>query len=143
MASHFCCRLAAAFVVLLGSGSVFAAAAGSGDLWQVNSKMAMDGVPPEMLAQMPGQTMQVCAARVWTQPPGGPNQHNCARKDFQMHGNTATWLETCENPTMTGQGEITRDGEDAYTGSIRFASADGNMTINLDGKRVGVCDNPQ
>jgi hypothetical protein len=43
---------------------------------------------------------------------------------------------------MTGKGEITRQGSDAYTGSIKYASEQGNMTINLTGRKIGGCNNP-
>jgi hypothetical protein len=42
----------------------------------------------------------------------------------------------------SGEGEITRAGDDAYTGSIKFTSDRGNMTIALTGSRLGDCDNP-
>jgi Protein of unknown function (DUF3617) len=134
-------RLAAAMLVLLGSSAALAADAADqpGDLWQVTSKMVMEGMPMAMPARM----SQVCAPKVWTQPPagGGDGQH-CTRSDFTMNDGTATWTETCSNPAMTGHGEMTRHGADAYTGAIHFESADGNMTINIDGQRVGGCDNP-
>lgn len=60
---------------------------------------------------------------------------------MQTVGSKVTWNVTC--PDMTGVGEITRDGTDAYTGTIKFASAQGGMTVNLTGKKVGECDNPQ
>jgi hypothetical protein len=44
---------------------------------------------------------------------------------------------------MNGTGELVREGTDAYTGTIKFTSPQGNMTINLKGKKVGDCDNPQ
>jgi hypothetical protein len=44
---------------------------------------------------------------------------------------------------MSGTGEITIEGSDAYTGAIN-ATADGvNVTINLSGKKIGTCDHPQ
>ena len=54
-----------------------------------------------------------------------------------------TWDTQCSNPTMTGTGQIVREGTDAYTGTIKFTGPQGNMTINLKGKKVGGCDNPQ
>jgi hypothetical protein len=61
-----------------------------------------------------------------------------------MDGPKATWKITCDPPhAMTGTGEITRDGDAAYTGAMKFASADGNLTMKLDGRRVGECDKPR
>jgi hypothetical protein len=110
-----------------------------GDLWEVTSQMEMPGMP----MKMPAQTSRVCAAKEWKQPPAGANpRQQCTRSDFSISGNKATWTETCESPAMTGKGEITRDGSDAYTGKLTYSSPDGNMTINLKGKKVGDCDNP-
>ena len=129
-------RFAAVPVLLLLAPATFAADA-AGDLWQVTSKMSMAGMP----MAMPSQVSKVCAAKTWTQPPGGM-RGKCTRSDFKMDGTTATWTEKCENPPMTGRGEIARQGADAYTGTIKFASPQGDMTINVDGQRIGDCDNP-
>ena len=56
-----------------------------------------------------------------------------------MEGQKATWKVSCTNPTMTGEGEIIRDGATAYSGAIKFKSDDGNMKIKLNGRRVGDC----
>jgi hypothetical protein len=129
-------RFATGPVLLLCASATFAADA-AGDLWQVTSKMSMVGMP----MGMPAQVSKVCAAKTWTQPPGG-TRGSCTRSDFKMDGTTATWTEKCENPTMTGHAEITRQGSDAYTGSIKFESPQGDMTINLEGQRIGDCENP-
>jgi hypothetical protein len=128
-------RFATLAVLLLSAPATFAAAGAAGDLWQVTSKMSMAGMP----MAMPAQVSKVCAATTWTQPPGGM-RGACTRTDFHVDGSTATWTETCENPPMTGHGEITRQGGDAYTGSIRFTSPQGDMTITLDGRRIGACE---
>jgi hypothetical protein len=101
--------------------------------------MSMEGLPMEM----PAQTLKVCAAKVWTRPPAGDNPNQkCKRSPYTITGNKITWTETCESPAMTGQGEIIRQGNDAYTGSIKYASEQGNMTIKLTGHKIGGCDNP-
>lgn len=135
---HFGWRSAAAFVLLFGTNSIVAAdAPATGDLWQVTSKMSMAGMPG-----MPARVVQACTAKDWANPPSGNDQQRrCKRSNFQMTGDTATWTERCENPPMTGHGKITRQG-DTFTGSIKFDSAQGNLTISLDGRRVGDCDNP-
>jgi hypothetical protein len=106
----------------------------TGDLWEVTTKMSIEGMPMEM----PARTSRNCSARVWTAPPsGGPGQ--CSDTEFRQDGNKVTWKTSCSGPpASTGIGEITRDG-DSYTGLIRFTSAEGNMTIRLNGRRVGAC----
>lgn len=110
-----------------------------GDLWQVSTKMSMEGMPMEM----PTQTAKYCAAKHWTKPPAGDNpRQKCVRSESRMSGSKFTWTESCESPAMTGRGEITRQGNDAYSGTIQYSSAQGNMTIKLSGRKIGECDNP-
>jgi hypothetical protein len=140
MASPYLRSALAAVVVLLGQPAVFADdTAAKGDLWEVTSRMSMEGMPMEM----PAHKLKVCAAKNWTKPPAGDNPNQkCTRSDYRISGDKATWTETCESPPMTGKGEITREGSDAYSGSIVYASGHGNMTIKLAGHKVGECSNP-
>jgi hypothetical protein len=114
----------------------------AGDLWEVVSQMTVEGMP----FAMPPRTMKICAAREWTRPPAEENaERGCVTSEFAQDPNDAnkvTWTSVCEDG-MTGQGEITREGDDAYTGAIRYSSPDGNIVINLSGTRIDVCDNPQ
>lgn len=109
-----------------------------GDLWEVTSKTSMEGAPMEM----PAQTSRVCAPKVWNEPPGGTDERSkCRNSDFKISGSKATWKVSCEGPpAMTGEGEITRNGSDAYTGVVKFTSSEIVMTVKLDGHRVGDCD---
>ena len=107
-----------------------------GDLWQGSSQMSMEG----MDMGMPAQTLKVCAPKTWKEPPAPANeQQKCRNSDFKVEVPKATWKVTCTNPTMTGEGEIVRDGATAYSGAIKFKSDDGNMKIKLNGRRVGDC----
>jgi hypothetical protein len=128
-----------ALLVVLAAGPRADTPAAAGDLWQVTSKMSMEGMPMEM----PAQTAKICAPKVWTRPPAGDNpRQKCTRSNYTTSGSKVTWTETCESPPMTGTGEITREGDDAYTGSIKYVSEQGNMTIKLTGHKIGGCDNP-
>jgi hypothetical protein len=140
MALHNPRCAASAALFLLGSLPALAAETpAKGDLWEVTSKMSMEGMPMEM----PAQTSKYCAAKVWTKPPAGDNPNQkCSRSGYTIAGSKVTWTETCEAPPMTGTGEIIRQGNDAYTGTIKYASGQGNMTIKLAGKKIGGCDNP-
>jgi len=147
MSSLYPYRLGAiALLFLLGSNPGLTATSTSadptalGDSWEVSSRMSMEG----MSMELPAQTAKVCARKDWTEPPGSSNtQHNCTNSDFAREGEKVTWEVSCEGPAMTGHGEITFQSADAYSGSIMFTSAQGNMTILLNGHRVGECDNPQ
>jgi len=111
-----------------------------GDLWETTSQMSMEGAP----IKLPSNTVKVCTFKDWKEPPGAADkQRSCKTSNMKTTGNKVTWDTQCSNPTMTGTGELVREGTDAYTGTIKFTSPQGNMTINLKGKKVGGCDNPQ
>jgi uncharacterized protein DUF3617 len=111
-----------------------------GDLWETTSQMSMEGAP----IKLPANTVKMCSFKEWKEPPGAADkQRNCKVSNMKTVGNKVTWDTQCTGPTMTGTGEIVRDTPDAYTGSIKFTSQQGNMTIKLTGKKIGGCDNPQ
>ena len=134
------CRLAAVSLCLLGSMPVLAAdppAAATGDLWEVTSKMSMEGMPMEM----PAQKVKVCAPKEWTEPPAAADERRkCTNSDFRMEEGKATWKVTCEGPpATTGEGEIIKKSADYWIGAIQFVSDEGNMTIKLRGDRLEDC----
>ncbi|MGH8262575.1 MAG: DUF3617 domain-containing protein [Steroidobacterales bacterium] len=133
--------LPVAAVIVLASPMVFQAFAADppqGDQWETTTRMSMEGMP----MQMPAQTLKICAKRNPTEPPGAGRQ-NCTNTNFNRTGNKVTWEVHCTGPEMTGTGEIVYDGTDSYTGTIQFVSAQGNMTINMTGRKLGTCNNPQ
>jgi hypothetical protein len=108
-----------------------------GDLWEVTSRMSMEGMP----MQMPAQTHKVCSPKTWTEPPGAGADEKCKTLDFKNTATKSTWKMRCPGPpAMTGEGEITRTGPDAYTGTMKFTSDEGVMTMAISGRRVGDCD---
>jgi len=133
------------FVVCVAASSLAGPAASkpaaapgkTGDMWDVTSQVAIEGMP----MRMPAQTHQVCAPKSWNEPPGAQSAgENCQVSDVHSTGSKTTWKMKCTSPDMTGEGEVTRTSPDAYTGSIKMASSDGNITIKLSGKRTGECD---
>ena len=89
-------------------------------------------------------SFQVCAAKVWTRPPTDPNDpQKCTTTNFKVSGSKTTWETSCKGPpAMSGIGEVTRQGADAYSGTIKLTAAEVAMTIRINGKRIGGCDNP-
>ena len=111
-----------------------------GEMWETTTQMVMEGLP----FKMPANTAKYCSFRDWKEPPGGSDRsRNCKSSNMRTTGSKVTWDVACTGPTMTGTGELVREGTDAFSGTIKFMSADGNMTIQLKGKKVGGCDNPQ
>lgn len=140
-----CLLISGAAAVLVAHGAARAEgpapAAARGDRWEVTSKMSMEGMP----MAMPARSVKICSAKEWKEPPGAADERRkCTTSDFRWEGNKATWKTVCAGPpAMTGDGQLTRESPDAFSGVIRFASSDGVMTINLTGRRIGDCENPQ
>jgi len=144
MSSQSTIRLAAIALVLLGLVSPLAAqTSAKGDLWESTSQSSM--IVGGMSMPMPPQTQRVCASKTWKRPPVASNQdQNCTNSDFAVAGQTVTWTSVCTGQmAMTGKGEITRQGSDAYSGTLKYAFAEGTMTVAIAGKKVGECNNPQ
>jgi hypothetical protein len=136
-------RVLVAAVVVLTLPLAFRATADAqdaGELWETTSQMSMPGMP----MQMPATTLKVCSAKEWKEPPGASDkQRNCKSSNMKTVGNKITWDMVCTGPTMTGTGEIVRDGTDSYNGAIKFTAPQGTMTVKLTGRKLGGCDNPQ
>jgi hypothetical protein len=111
------------------------------DKWEVTTSIEMTGMP----FQVPPQTQTVCL------PPGQQNNEkmvpadkNCKVSSFATTGSTSRFRIECASPQqMTGEGEITRIGTDAYKGSLK---AKGNMhgqafdmKIGYAGRKIGSC----
>src|SRR5262245_29428077 len=129
----------AVVVVALGlcAGAVAGAQGAKGDLWETTSQVSMEGMP----MRTPANTVKVCSAKEWKQPPGGRKE--CKNSNMKTEGNKVTWDVVCTGPAMTGRGEILLESADAYSGAITFTTDRGNMTVKLTGKKIGECDNPQ
>ena len=117
------------------------AAPEKGDLWEVTSQMSLEGMP----MAMPARTMKVCTPKEWKEPPAGMDERQkCQTSDFKGEGSTYTWKVTCAGPpAMTGVGEMTRSGADAWSGLITFTGGEAAMKMKLNGKRLGECDLPK
>lgn len=132
-------RLAAAAALAVLLFAPARADAPTGILWESTSQMVMPGLP----FSPPPNTVKMCRHAVWTQPPPGGDP-SCVTSNYTIVGNKVTWTMQCSGQMpMTGTGEIVFQGTDKYTGAIN-ATADGmSMTINLSGKKLGTCPNPQ
>jgi hypothetical protein len=60
--------------------------------------------------------------------------------DVQRAGSTMTWSMRCTEPPVTGNGTITFEGTDRFSGEVAASMPQGDMTMKLSGKRVGECD---
>jgi len=132
--------IALSLLLALAASGADAAPSGKepGDLWEVTSQMSMEGMP----MAMPVNTQKVCSPKTWTEPPGGSADKTCEIHDFKSSATGTTWKVRCAGPpAMTGDGEITRSGPDAYKGTMTMSMGDeGSMTMKLSGRRLGDCD---
>jgi hypothetical protein len=120
--------------------SATALAAGSDELWEITTKMEMDGMP----FAMPGQTNKVCMQKGHEKDPNNAvpkdQDQDCKISDAKVSGNKSSWKMKCDgkNP-MTGSGEMTY-GDGTYSGKMKMYSEDGDMTMAYQGKRIGTCN---
>jgi hypothetical protein len=138
MTKHLQSGLAAAGTLLL---LIFtpARADAPGVLWESTSQMVMEGMP----FSPPPNKVKFCAAADSSQPPPSPPGQNCTVSNMQREGSKVTWDTQCTGEMdMTGHGEITYDGTDAYAGEINMSAEGVNMKITLSGKKLGECDKP-
>ena len=92
MASSFPGRLLAAAVWLLLPLSMSADDSQPGDLWEVTSKMSMQGMPYDM----PANTLKVCAAKNAAEPPGSTNdERGCVNSEISKVDNKVTFKSVC------------------------------------------------
>lgn len=111
-----------------------------GNLWKTTSQMVMPGMP----FSPPPNTMQLCTAKEWTQPPPPLPGQSCTVSNFQRSDDgKVSWDTQCTGEMeMTGHGEITFTSADSYTGTIEFTAEGMTITTNLTGTKIGECDNP-
>jgi len=135
--SAFARLLAAASMSMLATGAV--ADERPGNLWKTTSQMVMPGLP----YSPPPNTMQLCTAKEWTQPPPPPAGQSCTVSNFQRTDTTVSWDTQCTGEMdMSGHGEITFTSATAYTGVINFTAEGMTVTVNLTGEKIDECDNP-
>lgn len=118
--------------VLLASTAT-ATAADTGDLWEVSTRMEMAGM------QMPGQSQQVCAPKGAQGPEAmGAGEDGCRMRDVSRSAGRFAFHVDC--PNGSGDGEMTYDGDDAYTMRMTMTAEGQQVTMVSAGRRIGGCD---
>jgi len=118
----------------LGMAAGAWAQGGPDELWNMTTRMDMDGM------QMPAMSRQVCQkkGRQGAAPAPDPN---CRTSDVRTVGNKTTWKMTCTgDEPMSGTGEITRT-RDSMSGRMQLRGKDGEaMNVVYSGKLAGTCN---
>jgi hypothetical protein len=113
-----------------------ALAAQDGELWEVTTQMNVPGMP----AGMGGMTTQVCRDKdPRKEVARGKDTKDCKVTDLKQSGNRVTMTMSCP------QGKSVMDmtynsAHTEYKGSVRMTGRDGEMTMNMSGRKLGNCD---
>ena len=136
------CRwLAAATFAVVAVAPARAQEPAAGVLWETTAQAEIPGMP----MKLPAYTAKYCSKEEWTKPPDTSKDasQNCRHTSFEHTPEKVTWTMTCDNPPMTGNGEINFNGTDAYTGFVKMNAEQMSMQVNLTGKKIGTCENPE
>jgi len=127
---------------LMGVCVSLPAAAAPGEMWEITSKMEMDGMP----MAMPAQTSQACLPKDRKPDSMVPKNESsdCKMTEHKQAGNKMTFKMVCSGKDpMTGSGEITSSGN-SYSGKMHITGkVDGesmDMKQSFSGKKLGSCE---
>jgi hypothetical protein len=105
--------------------------------WEVTTQTEMPGMP----MKLPATIMKHCYTKeeVKDQRKVISRDKNCTLTDYKMSGNKVVWAMKC-----TGESSGTFNGEtvfssDAYTSIMKMKTQGHNMTVKVQGKRIGEC----
>jgi len=112
--------------------------AGTDDLWEVTTQMDMAGVPPGMGSQ----TQQVCNEKSAGKKPVMPARENCKVTDYKESGSRVTISVSCPEGTSVIE-QTFNAARTEYKGTMKMKTRDGDMTMTMNGRKVGTCDAKQ
>ena len=115
------------------------AQAQTGELWEMTSQMSMAGMPAGMI---PAQTTQVCQSEKFDRPPQQEEKSKCTISNLRHTPTRVTYDIRCEgNPPTTGSAEYSFEANRTrMKGTMRMVTKDGEMTMQMTGRKVGACD---
>ena len=127
------------FAALLVSAS--ARAADTGEMWEMTSQMQMAGMPAGMI---PAQTNQVCQSKEFDRHTG-PDQSKCTISNLKQSPNRVTYDIRCEGkPPTTGNADFNFEANRSrMKGTMRMVTKDGEMTMQMTGRKLGQACDPQ
>jgi len=113
-------------------------------LWEITTKMEMQGMPMPM--QMPARKHTQCLTKMNMMktmvPKEQDKEEECKITDTKISGNTVTWVMKCSGEdAMEVTGKTTYHG-DTFEGTITMISKDpeeGKMITHISGRRIGEC----
>jgi hypothetical protein len=128
-------RALACATLLAGS----TAHAQTGELWEMTSQMSMPGMPAGMI---PAQTTQVCQSEKFDRPPQQEEKSKCTISNLRQLPNRVTYDIKCEgNPPSTGSADYSFEANRTRVkGTMKIVSREGEMVMQMSGRKVGACD---
>ena len=132
--------LVAVAMAILWSTSAFAGMNMREGLWEITTRMEIQGMP----MQMPARKHTQCLTKKKVVPKGQNKEEDCKITDRKIRGNTVTWVIKCSGKdAMKAVGKTTYHG-DRLEGTITVTSNDPeegrmNMTTHISGRRIGKC----
>ncbi|HWA39189.1 MAG TPA: DUF3617 family protein [Burkholderiales bacterium] len=125
---------------LAGAVLSIPALAQTGELWEMTSQMSMAGMPAGMI---PAQTSQVCQSEKFDRTPGEERDRSkCTISNMRQSPNRIQYDIRCEgNPPTTGSADYSFEANRTRVkGTMRMVTKDGEMTMQMTGRKVGTCD---
>lgn len=131
-------RYAAVVIGLLMAVPVWGADSIREGWWQVTTTTVMPGMP----MKMPPTVIKHCYSKEDVKDQGkvmaGRNK-DCKMTSYNQSGNKVSWTMSC-----TGQSAGTYSGEtvfspDSYSSTMKMKSQGQNVTMKMQGKRLGEC----
>ncbi|HEY3074503.1 MAG TPA: DUF3617 family protein [Burkholderiales bacterium] len=115
-----------------------AGAAGNDELWEITSQMNMPGMP----AGMGARTAQVCTEKGDQKKAMTQGNDKCKVTDLKQSGNSVHMAMSCP------EGDAVMDttynaARTEYKGTMKMTSRQGEMTMTMNGRKVGSCDAKQ
>jgi hypothetical protein len=119
--------------ILLAGNIAGAADAPAGERWRQTQSMEMMGM------QMPGQTSEFCKEPGTDTLPVKPDK-NCTMHDVRRSANGAAFKMTCTGEhAAEAEGQTTFLGPDHMRTQMHMKMAEGEMTMNIESKKMGPC----
>jgi hypothetical protein len=131
--------------IFLWGTSAFAGVDIHEGLWEITTKMEMQGMPMQMPARKHTQCLTKKNMPKTMVPKEQDQDEECKITDQKVSGNTVTWTMKCSGKdAMEVAGKTTYHG-DTFEGTITMISNDpdeGKMKIinHISGKRIGECE---
>jgi hypothetical protein len=117
------------------SSSHVAAQVGTGELWEISTQMNIPGMP----AGMGGQTQRICGGDDPERAAAQKKDRSCKVTDKKQTANRLTVTMVCTEGTMTVDQQYNA-ARTEFKGTMKMTSKDGDMTMNMSGRKVGGCD---